>query len=59
MKKKGLILVLVNDFGLSSLLRLPDGLYIGQIMIYLATLASLLSGVIYVIQNRKVFSETK
>ena len=54
-----LIFVLVNDFGLSSLLGLPDGLYIGQIMIYLATLASLLSGVIYVIQNRKVFSETK
>ena len=54
-----LILVLVNDFGLSSLLGLPDGLYIGQIMIYLATLASLLSGVIYVIQNRKVFLETK
>ena len=54
-----LILVLVNDFGLSSLLGLPNGLYIGQIMIYLATLASLLSGVIYVIQNRKVFSETK
>ena len=54
-----LILVLVNDFGLSSLLGLPDGLYIGQIMIYLATIASLLSGVIYVIQNRKVFSETK
>lgn len=55
----GLILVLVNDFGLSTLINLPNGLYIGQIIIYLATIASLLSGIIYVIQNRKIFLETK
>lgn len=52
-----LILVLVNDFGLDSLLNIPNYLYIGQIMIYLATVASLFSGIVYCVQNRKVFSE--
>ena len=55
----GLILVLINDFGLSTLIGLPEGLYIGQIVIYLATIASVLSGIIYVIQNRNIFLETK
>lgn len=32
---------------------------IAYILVYLATLASLLSGAIYLIQNRKVFKETK
>lgn len=55
----GLILVLVNDFNLDSLIGLPNNLYIGQIVIYLATVASLVSGVIYLVQNKDVFMETK
>ena len=54
-----LIFLLINDFGLSTLLNLPDGLYIGQILLYLATIASFASGVIYLIQNKDVFSEMK
>lgn len=54
-----LIFVLINDFGLSDLLNLPEYLKIGQILIYLATAASLFSGVIYCIQNKSVFSEMK
>ena len=37
----------------------PTGLHIADILVYLATLASLLSGIIYVIQNRHVFKEEK
>ena len=37
----------------------PVGLHIADILVYLATLASLLSGIIYVIQNRHVFKEDK
>ncbi len=37
----------------------PQGLHIADILVYLATLASLLSGIIYVIQNRHVFKEEK
>ncbi len=55
----GLILVLVNDFGLDRLIGLPEYCYIGQIVIYLATVASFASGLIYAIQNRSVFSEMK
>lgn len=55
----GLILVLVNDFNLDSVIGLPNNVYIGQIVIYLATVASLISGIIYLVQNREVFSETK
>ena len=54
-----LIMILINDFGLSALLSLPEGLYLGQIVLYLATIASFISGVIYLIQNRSVFSEMK
>ena len=54
-----LIFLLINDFGLSTLLNLPEGLYIGQILLYLATIASFASGVIYLIQNKDVFSEMK
>ena len=54
-----LIMILINDFGLSTLLSLPEGLYLGQIVLYLATIASFISGVIYLIQNRSVFSEMK
>ena len=34
----------------------PQGLHIADFLVYLATLASVISGVIYVIQNRHVFS---
>ena len=37
----------------------PVGLHIADILVYLATLASLLSGIIYVVQNRHVFKEDK
>ena len=37
----------------------PVGLHIADILVYLATLASLLSGIIYVVQNRHVFKEEK
>ena len=37
----------------------PAGLHIADFLIYLCTLASLLSGIIYVVQNRHVFKEEK
>ena len=37
----------------------PVGLHIADILVYLATLASLLSSIIYVVQNRHVFKEDK
>ena len=37
----------------------PVGLHIADILVHLATLASLLSGIIYVVQNRHVFKEDK
>ena len=37
----------------------PAGLHIADILVYLATLASLISGIIYVIQHRHVFKEEK
>ena len=37
----------------------PAGLHIADILVYLATLASFISGVIYVVQNRHVFKEEK
>ena len=37
----------------------PQGLHIVDFLVYLATLASLLSGIIYVVQNRHVFKEEK
>ena len=37
----------------------PNGLHIVDFLVYLATLASLLSGIIYVVQNRHVFKEEK
>lgn len=50
-------LVLLNDFPFSYLYRntgWPQELSIANIFVYLATLVSLISGVIYVIQNKKV-----
>ena len=37
----------------------PAGLHIADFLVYLCTLASLLSGIIYVVQNRHVFKEEK
>ncbi len=54
-----IILIMVNDFNLDSLLHLNDNYYLGQLFMYVATLTSLISGIIYVIQNRNVFSEMK
>ena len=58
-KMVALIFVMINDFGLSDLLTLPNYLKIGQILIYLATAMSFISGVIYVYQNRDLFREMK
>lgn len=54
-----IILIMVNDFNLDSLLHLNDNYYLGQLFMYVATLTSLISGIIYAIQNRNVFSEMK
>lgn len=37
----------------------PAGLHIADFLVYLCTLASLLSGIIYVVQNHHVFKEEK
>ena len=37
----------------------PVGLHIADFLVYLATAASLISGIIYVVQNRHVFKEEK
>ena len=37
----------------------PAGLHIADFLVYLATAASLISGIIYVVQNRSVFKEEK
>ena len=37
----------------------PKGLHVADILVYLATLASLISGIIYVVQNRHVFIEER
>ena len=55
----GIIFVLINDLGLDTLLNIPNNLYIGQVILYVATVVSLISGVIYLVQNRQVFSEMK
>ena len=37
----------------------PKGLHIADFIVYLATIASVVSGIIYVVQNRHVFKEEK
>ena len=50
--------VLLNDFPFRYFDKgWPVGLHISDILVYLATLASLISGIIYVIQNKHVFIE--
>ena len=51
-----IIVVLLNGFPFSYFdASWPVGLHISDILVYLATLVSFISGVIYVIQNRHVF----
>lgn len=53
-------LVLLNGFPFNYFDKnFPKGLHITDIFVYIATLMSLISGIIYVIQNRKVFIEEK
>ncbi len=54
-----LIFIMINDFGLSDLAQLPEYLKIGQLLIYLATFMSVISGIIYIYQNREMFKQTK
>ena len=52
--------VLLNGFPFRYFdLNWPAGLHIADIFVYLATAASLISGIIYVVQNRHVFKEEK
>ena len=52
--------VLLNGFPFSYFDKSwPAGLHIADFIVYLATLASLISGFIYVYQNRHVFKEEK
>jgi CDP-diacylglycerol--glycerol-3-phosphate 3-phosphatidyltransferase len=53
--------VLLNDFPFHYMYSNNNNPYltVTMFLVYLATLASLLSGIIYVIQNRKVFLEEK
>lgn len=53
--------VLLNDFPFHYMYPNNNNPYltVTMFLVYLATLASLLSGIIYVIQNRKVFLEEK
>ena len=50
--------VLVNDFPFAFFDQgFPEGLRISDILVYIATGISLLSGIIYVVQNKHVFKE--
>ena len=52
--------VLLNGFPFRYFdLNWPAGIHIADIFVYLATAASLISGIIYVVQNRHVFKEEK
>ena len=51
--------VLLNDFPFRYFDGMVTGLQVSDFLVYLATLASLVSGIIYVYQNRHVFKEEK
>ena len=51
--------VLLNDFPFRYFDGMVSGLQVSDFLVYLATLASLVSGIIYVYQNRHVFKEEK
>lgn len=51
-----IVFVLLNGFPFNYFdAGWPVGLHIADIFVYLATLVSIISGIIYVVQNRKVF----
>ncbi len=55
-----IIIVLLNDFPFNYFdSNWPTGLHMADIFVYLATIASLVSGVIYVVQNRSVLKQEK
>ncbi len=55
-----IILVLLNGWPFSYFDHTwPNGLRIVDFVVYITTLVSIISGVIYVVQNRKVFKEEK
>ncbi len=52
--------VLLNGFPFNYFdANFPKGLHVTDFLVYIATLMSLISGIIYVVQNRKVFIEEK
>lgn len=52
--------VLLNDFPFRYFDQSwPVGLRVSDLLVYLCTIVSMLSGIIYVVQNRKVFIEEK
>ena len=51
--------VLLNDFPFRYFDGMVPGLQVSDFLVYIATLASLVSGIIYVYQNRHVFKEEK
>lgn len=52
--------VLLNGFPFNYFdTNFPKGLHIADILVYIATLMSLISGIIYVVENRNVFKEEK
>ena len=51
--------VLLNDFPFRYFDGMVPGLQVSDFLVYLATLASLVSGIIYVYQNRHIFKEEK
>lgn len=56
----GITFVLLNGFPFNYFdSSWPAGLHITDFIVYIATAVSLLSGIIYVIQNRQVFKEVK
>lgn len=53
-----IVTILLNDWPFSYFDgSFPNGLKIAEILVYLATAVSLLSGIIYVVQNRQVLRE--
>lgn len=55
-----IIIVLLNGFPFNYFdSQWPAGIHIADIFVYLATFVSLLSGVIYVVQNRKVLIDNE
>ena len=55
-----IVAILLNDWPFSYLdSAFPSGLKVAEILVYFATAVSLLSGIIYVVQNRQVLREER